>query len=145
MALPFIDSNILLCHFHGNHPEHSPKSTALLARIERGELEAQLSDMVVFETVFTLERSYKVPKARIRDALLALLGLPGIVLPGKRRYARIFEIYVDHNLPFGDAYILAGMERFGATELYSFDKELDRVADITRLEPVEEGSDPGAT
>jgi predicted nucleic acid-binding protein len=137
MALPFIDSNILLCQLHGNHPEHSPKATALLARIERGEMEAQLSDMVVFETVFTLERSYKVPKVQIRDAILALLALPGIILQGKRRYIRIFELYVDHNLPFGDAYIAAEMERFGATELYSFDREFNRVPGITRLEPEE--------
>ena len=132
---PFLDSNILLCHLHGEHPDHSPRSTALLARIERGELEAQLSDMVVFETVFTLERSYKIPKARIRDAMLAILALPGIILPGKRRYIRIFEFYVDHNLPFGDAYIAAEMERFGATELYSFDRQFNRVPGITRLEP----------
>ena len=142
MPLPFLDSNILLCHFHGNHPEHSPKSTVLLDRIERGELEAQLSDMVIVETVFTLERSYKISKTQIRDAMLALLSLPGIVLPGKRRYARIFDLYVDPNLPFGDAYIVAEMEHFGATELYSFDKEFNRVPGITRLEPEEDGSTP---
>jgi uncharacterized protein len=135
MALPFIDSNVVLCHLHGDHPEHSPRATALVARIERGEMEAQLSDMVLFETVFTLERSYKIPKAQIRDAILALLALPGLVLPGKRRYARIFEIYVGLNLPFGDAYIAAEMERFGANELYSFDKQFNRVPGITRLEP----------
>lgn len=135
MVPPFIDSNILLCHFHGEHPDHSPRATALLARIERGELEAQLSDMVIFETAFTLERSYKVPKAQIRDAILGLLALPGIILPGKRRYVRIFEFYVDHNLPFGDAYIAAEMERVGATELYTFDKQFNRVPGITRLEP----------
>ena len=135
MLPPFIDSNILLCHFHGDHPDHSPRATALLARIERGELEAQISDMVVFETVFTLECSYKVPKVDIGDAILALLALPGIILQGKRRYVRIFEIYVNHNLPFGDAYLAAEMERFGASELYSFDRQFNRVPGITRLEP----------
>jgi len=93
--------------------------------------------MVVFETVFTLERSYKVPKTEIRDAILALLSMPGLILPGKRRYVRIFEFYVDYNLPFGDAYIAAEMERFGATELYSFDRQFNRVSGITRLEPEE--------
>jgi predicted nucleic acid-binding protein len=135
MAPPFIDSNILLCHFHGEHPEHSPRSTALIARIERGEVEAQLSDMVLFETIFTLERSYKIPKAAIRDAILGLLALPGMMLQGKRRYVRIFELYVDHNLPFGDAYIAAEMERCGAAELYRFDRQFNRLPGISRLEP----------
>jgi predicted nucleic acid-binding protein len=135
MALPFIDTNILLRHLRGDHPEHSPKATALLGRIERGELEAQLSDMVVFEAVFTLERSYKVPKVQIRDAMLALLALPGLILHGKRRYGRIFDFYVDHSLPFGDAYIAAEMEHVGANEIYTFDREFGRIPNITRLEP----------
>lgn len=135
MALAFIDTNILLRHLRGDHPEHSPKATALLGRIERGELEAQISDMVVFETVFTLERSYKVSKLQIRDAMLALLTLPGLVLQGKRRYGRIFDFYIDQNLPFGDAYIAAGMKHVGANEIYTFDREFDRIPGITRLEP----------
>ena len=135
MALPFIDTSIVLRHLRGDHPEHAPKATALFGRIERGELDAQLSDMVVFETVFTLERSYKVPKIQIRHALLALLALPGLILQGKRRYGRIFDLYVDHNLPFGDAYIAAEMEHSRANEIYTFDREFDRVPGIARLEP----------
>jgi predicted nucleic acid-binding protein len=68
---------------------------------------------------------------------MALLDLPGLVLPGKRRYIRIFELYVEHNLPFGDAYIAAEMERHGAAEIYSFDKEFSRLPGVTRLEPEE--------
>jgi hypothetical protein len=37
---------------------------------------------VIFETVFTLQRVYR--QAAIGDALLPLLELPGIMLPGKR-------------------------------------------------------------
>jgi predicted nucleic acid-binding protein len=67
--------------------------------------------------------------------MLALLALPGIILPGKRRYTRIFDLYVDLNLPFGDAYIAAEMERCGATEIYTFDREFNRVPGVSRLEP----------
>jgi predicted nucleic acid-binding protein len=137
-ALPFIDTNIFLRHLLGDHPQHSPKATALFERIERGELRAQTSEMVIFETVFTLERSYHIPKAEIRDSVLALLALSGLVIRGKRRYQRIFELYVDSNLPFGDAYIVAQMEQLQADQIYSFDRELDRKAPgITRLEPPE--------
>lgn len=138
MVFPFIDTNIILRHLLGDHPDHSPKATALFTRIELGELEVQISDIVVFETVFTLDRSYKVSKAAIRDSLLALLALPTLILQGKRRYLRIFDIYVDHNLPFGDACIVADMERSGATTLYSFDKEFGRIASIRRVEPSED-------
>jgi hypothetical protein len=39
---------------------------------------------VIFETVFTLQRVYRQKEAAIGDALLPLLELPGIMLPGKR-------------------------------------------------------------
>jgi len=38
---------------------------------------------VIFETVFTLERTYKQSKEAIRNTFLPLIELPGIVLPGK--------------------------------------------------------------
>jgi len=45
MVLPTLTRNILLRQVLGDGPEHSPRSTALRERSERGELEAQLSDI----------------------------------------------------------------------------------------------------
>ena len=135
MALPFVDTNVLLRHFLGDHPDHSPRATAYLQRIEAGELEVRISDIVIFETVFLLERRYRRSKASIREALTALLDLPGIVLPGKRRFKKIFDLYVDLNLPFADAYFAALMEQLKLREIVSFDTDFDKVPGITRVEP----------
>jgi predicted nucleic acid-binding protein len=124
--LDFIDTNVFLRHLLGDHPQHSPRATALIARIEQGELQLQVSEMVIFETVFTLERSYRIAKDQIRDSMLALLSLPGLIVSGKRRYRQVFDFYVDRNLPFGDAYIIAQMQQAKAGMIYSFDTELDR-------------------
>ena len=67
--------------------------------------------------------------------IFALLGFAGIVLPGKGQIARAFEIYVERNLPFGDAYHAMLAERWQATEIVSFDREFDRVPFVTRVEP----------
>src|SRR5437763_2029595 len=83
MARPFLDANVLLRHLLQDQPQQSPRATAYLERIERGELEVRTADVVIFETVFTLQRQYRHPKAMIRDVLLPLVDLPGIVL----RYA----------------------------------------------------------
>jgi predicted nucleic acid-binding protein len=139
MALPFLDTNVLLRHLLQDHPQQSPRSTAYLARVEHGEIKVRTADTVVFETVFTLQRQYGVPKEEIRDNLLPILELPGIVLPGKRRLRKVFDLYVDLNLPFADAYHVALMQRLGLRHIVSFDKEFDRVAGVTRLEPGEDG------
>lgn len=135
MKLPLLDTNIFLRHLLADHPVHSPKATAYLARIEQGELKARTTEIVIFETVFNLQRLYKQPKAAIRDALLPLIELPGIVLPSKRRLRETFALYVTLNLPFADAYHVVIMGQLRLTEVISFDHEFDRVPDITRIEP----------
>jgi predicted nucleic acid-binding protein len=59
MAPPFFDTNILLRHFLQDHPDHSPRATAFIQQIGQGERQVVLSDIVVFETVFVLERRYR--------------------------------------------------------------------------------------
>lgn len=135
MALQFLDTNVLLRHLLQDHPDHSPRATAYLARLERGELQARTSDVVVFEVVFTLQRRYGQPKASIRAMLLPLIELPGIVLPGKRRWRKVFDLYVDLNISFADAYHAVLMERLKLTEVVTFDREFDRVSGIRRKEP----------
>src|SRR5918998_207567 len=114
--LPFLDTNVLLRHLRADHAEYSPRATAYLERIEREELKVRTADTVIFETVFTLERSYRQPKAAIRDALLPLIALPGIVLPRKRRFQTAFTFYVDLNISFADAYHAALMVEQKLTE-----------------------------
>ncbi|MFB6185695.1 MAG: type II toxin-antitoxin system VapC family toxin, partial [Halobacteriaceae archaeon] len=48
------------------------------------------------------------------------------------RAVEVFESY--ENLAFGDATIVAYMERENSEYLYSFDKDFDEVESITRLE-----------
>jgi predicted nucleic acid-binding protein len=135
MALPFLDTNIVLRHLLQDHPDHSPRATAYFRRIALGELRVRTSEIVVFEVVFTLERTYKLPKIQIRDAVLSLLGLPGIVFPGKRRFRKVFEYYIDLNISFADAYHIVFMERLNLEEVITFDRGFDRVKTITRVEP----------
>lgn len=131
----FLDTNILLRHLLQDHEDQSPRATDYLGSIERGEVEVETSDIVVFETVYVLERSYRQPKTMIRDIVLPLLELPGIVLRGKRRFRRVFDIYVERNLPFADAYHVALMEQRGLAEIVSFDTEFDRIEAVHRIEP----------
>ncbi|MCC7106251.1 MAG: PIN domain-containing protein [Chloroflexi bacterium] len=135
MADDFIDANIFLRHLTQDHPTHSPRATAYLQGIEQGERQAHTSLMIVFEVVFTLERSYKRGKAEIRDHLLPLLELPGILLPRKRQLRQVFELYVNTNISFADAYSALEAQRLGATRIISFDTGFDRVPGITRHEP----------
>jgi uncharacterized protein len=133
MKLSFLDTNVFLRHLLQDDPTHSPKASAFLKRIEAGEVKVRTADTVIFETIFTLQKVYRQPKTAIRDSLLPLIELPGIVLPSKRRYQKVFSLYVDANLPFADAYHAVLMEQFNLTEIVTFDTDFDKIKGITRV------------
>jgi predicted nucleic-acid-binding protein len=93
------------------------------------------ADTVIVETVVALERLYQIPKHAIAESLQPLIALPGIVLPKKRRYQAVFDLYVRLDLPFIVAYHAVLMQELQLTEIVSFDREFNRIPGLTRLEP----------
>jgi uncharacterized protein len=132
MAL-FLDTNILLRHLLQDDPEQSPKASTSLKRIEEGSVKVRTADTVIFETVFTLQKAYRQPKHAIAASLLPLLDLPGIVLPSKSCFRKVFSLYVEQNLPFADAYHVVLMEQLHLTEIVTFDTDFDKIEGIIRV------------
>jgi uncharacterized protein len=131
----FLDTNIFLRHLLQDHPEHSQRASAFFGRIERRETQARIIDTVIFEAVFTLERTYKQSKHHVRGILLPLIELPSILFPRKDRIRLVFDLYVDHNISFADALHATAMVDLGLNEIVTFDTDFDRVPGIIRIEP----------
>jgi predicted nucleic acid-binding protein len=134
MAQAFLDTNVVLRHLRQDHPVLSPRGSAILARIRAGELVVSVSDTVVFEIVFTLQKTYREPRDRIAATVLPIIELPGIDLPGKEQYRAVFELFVAGGLGFADCYHVVLMRRLGISEILSFDAEFDRIPGIERRE-----------
>ncbi len=137
MTVSFLDTNIFLRHLIADDPVRSPACLALLQAIERGETSVWTSELVIAELVFVLssKRGYNLGREAIRDLLLPLIELPGLKLPHKRLYRRIFDLYTSLPIDYVDAYHAALIENRGQPELYSYDTHFDRIAGITRMEP----------
>ncbi len=58
---------------------------------------------------------------------------PGILLPGKRRFRQVFDLYVDRNISYADAYYAVLMGQLKLDGIVSFDPELDRVPGLRRV------------
>jgi predicted nucleic acid-binding protein len=136
-SIKFLDANIFIRHLANDHPVQSPACLALVEAIEQERETVWTSDLVIAEVVFVLssKHSYNVSRLAIRDMLLPLLGLPGIKLPNKGMYSRVFELYTASSIDFIDAYNAALMENRKQPEIYSYDMHFDRIAGITRHEP----------
>jgi uncharacterized protein len=137
MTARFLDTNILLRHLLNDDPIQSTAALALIQAIEQGRVTVWTSDLVIAEVVFVLAnpRTFHLGREAIRDLLLPLINLPGLKLPRKRLYRRIFDLYTTLPIDYIDCYHAALIERRRPGELYSYDTDFDRIAGITRVEP----------
>ena len=131
----FVDTNIFLRHFLDDNPDQTPRATAYLQRIERGEVRAVTSETVVFETVFVVDRRQGLRPSAIRDLVGPIVALPGLHVPDKHRLLRALDTFATFNIPFADAQHAVVMESMGLSEIVSFDHHFDRIPGITRIEP----------
>ncbi len=127
----FVDTNILVRHLTGDPPEQAARATAFLAAVD----ELLLADLVVAETVYVLESFYEVPRAKVAELIRSTIAFPAIVVLDPVTLLRSLEVYETDRLDFAEAYLVAQAERSGIGVIASFDRAIDRVTTIRRLEP----------
>jgi predicted nucleic acid-binding protein len=139
MANPLLDTNIIIRHLMDDNPDQSPRATALMQKIENGELQVYITDSVIFEAVYVLQSVYQIPRDKIRNALIPLIELPdmimGRIVGGKARFRKILKYYIDLNISFADAYHVVTAEVMKIDAIISYDEGLSRVKTIKRVEP----------
>jgi predicted nucleic-acid-binding protein len=126
-----LDTNILIRHLTGDPPSQATRATAFL----RGSHELILMDLVLAEMVYVLESFYEVPRTEIAGMARALLALPSIVTGDHDLLLRAVEIYEVIRLDFAEAYLVALAELSDVKRVVSFDRQIDRVKSVERVEP----------
>src|SRR5947199_9690937 len=119
MSACFIDTNILLRYLTRDDEQKAQRTLNLLMKVERGEEKVITSSLVIFETIFTLQSFYKVPRPRIKELVLPVISLKGLQLAGKHVYYQAFDLYVNRNISFADDYNAAYMLDEKLEHIYS--------------------------
>ena len=127
----FVDTNIIVRHLTGDPPAQARRATAFLTTAD----EILLADLVVAELVYVLESFYEVTRGEIADLVRAVLAFPSIVVLDLDLLVRAVEIYEVHGLDFADAYLVASAETSGVGAVASFDRAIDKVGTVSRVEP----------
>lgn len=127
----FVDTNVLVRHLTGDPADMAALATAYLA----AERELLLTDVVVAETVYVLESFYEAPRDQVAEALRSLIAFASVVTVDPALLLRALEVYEVHRVDFAEAYLVACAEGTGVNKVASFDKSLDRVGTIDRIEP----------
>lgn len=127
----FVDTNILVRHLTGQPSEMAAWATAYLA----AESELFLTDLIVAETVYVLESFYEVPREEVAEKIRSLLALESVISTGKALLLRAVEVYEINRLDFAEAYLVACAESTGINKVASFDRSVNRVGTIERVDP----------
>lgn len=127
----FVDTNVLVRHLTGDPPEMAARATAYLATAST----LLLADLVVAETVYVLESFYEVPRLQVAEAIRSLIAFRAIVTVDPALLLRAVEVYEVDRLDFAEAYLVACAETTGVDAIASFDRSIDRIATIERIEP----------
>jgi predicted nucleic acid-binding protein len=127
----FVDTNVLVRHLTGDPPDLASRATAYL----RDAQELFLADLVVAETVFVLESFYKASRVEIARALRSLVAFDPIVCVDSALLLRAIEVYETDRIDFVEAYLVACAESTGVGSVASFDRAIDRVKTVVRVEP----------
>ena len=127
----FVDTNVLIRHLTGDPPARAKRATTFL----RTARDLVVVDLVAAEMVYVLESFYKVDRSQVAESLRAVVAFPSISVADEALLLRAVEVYEDDRLDFAEAYLVAAAEVGGAHRVASFDRSIDRVATVTRVEP----------
>jgi predicted nucleic acid-binding protein len=127
----FVDTNILIRHLTGDPPNLAARATAFLADID----ELLLEDVIVAEIVYVLESFYEVPTDEVARLVRAVIAYNPIRVMNPALLLRSLGVYETHRLDYAEAYLVASAEASGVDRIVSFDRSIDRVPTVSRIEP----------
>src|SRR5262249_49812655 len=102
-------------------PPKAARATALIRRVESAQELVEVSEAVLTETVWVLERFYKVSRNEIGQKLTDLLSLPGVRVGGRTILLLALDNFSSLSADFVDC-ILAAESTLRRIPVYTFDE-----------------------
>ncbi len=131
----FVDTNVFIRFLTNDIPQKADACEEVFKKaVEKKEI-IFTTDMVIAEIIWVLESFYELEKEEIQPKVEKILNTPNLVCPNKDLILRALALYRGKNIDYIDAYNALILKEKGIDELYSYDKDYDRIDWLTRLEP----------
>jgi predicted nucleic-acid-binding protein len=133
----FVDTNVFIRLLTGDDPVKAEHCFLLLQSVQRGETVLYTSESIIAEVAYVLtsRATYRFPRDEVVAGLNPLLALPGLRIDDKEMIFRAIGLWEITTLDFEDCLAVVQMQKMGLEGIFSYDRGLDRVSGINRLEP----------
>jgi len=85
--------------------------------------------------VYVLESFYETPREEVAQAVRSLVAFDSIVCVDPALLLGAVEVYETDRVDFAEAYLVACAESTEVGKIASFDRSVDRIDTIARIEP----------
>lgn len=131
-----LDTNVVARYLLDDIPDHSARASELFRSASRGAVDLFVPASVLVELAHLLHRRLSIPRSRVADVLLDVLRIRGIHAENTEAVSSALDFWrATGGVSFPDCYHLALTRELGMTEIYSFDKRMDRYPGVTCIEP----------
>ena len=137
MTEAFVDTDVIIRLVTGDDAAKQAAAVSLFEQAEAGGITLKAPVTVIADAVYVLSsrRLYNLPRSEIQAILDRILQIRHFEVESNAVVSEALQVYVNGNLDFGDAMIVASMRLDDCPDLYSYDRDFDRLTGITRIEP----------
>ena len=137
MRQAWIDANIVLRHLTQEPPDQARQVSALLRSAQEGRVVLWIDPVTIAECVWVLASVYHVPRGEIAGALADFVAADGIGSEDREMLVQALSVYAANNVDFADALLASRMAQRGISDVFSFDRDFDRLPYVVRHDPGE--------
>jgi predicted nucleic-acid-binding protein len=122
-----LDTNVLVRYLTQDDPVQSPKATAFIERTLSPQNPGFVSIVAIVETVWVLERAYKLSRQTVRAAIERILQADALVVEREREVFIAWTAFESEVGEFADALIEALGATAGCSHTVTFDQKALRI------------------
>lgn len=131
----FCDTNVLVRLLTGDPAPQARAAERALERADAQDSSVIVPDIVVAELAYVLTEVYGLTPAQAAARIADVLSLPGVEVADRALLEETLAIWRDRALDFADAYLAALAGTTIGTAVLSFDRDLDRIPGVRRVDP----------
>lgn len=116
-----VDASVVVRYLTGDDKIQSSAAADLFRAAQAGKARLLVPTSTLQETVYVLEKLYRLDAAVVAPKLISLLAIPNVETPDARWVLDALQLYRSKNSDFGDALLCAYAQHEGC-DVATFDK-----------------------